>query len=343
MGLLLFMILMLSFTLTFLLRYYALAKNLIDQPNHRSSHVIPTPRGGGIAFVVAFLSAIPCAMYLDVLILPVVMPIISGGIFVALLGFLDDHHGIGTMLRFIGHFIAAIIALFFLGSMPSISFASWSLPTSFFLDSFAVIYLVWLLNLYNFMDGVDGLAGVEALSICLGVVLIDWCCGDFVLIYLPLMLAAGVTGFLVWNFPKACIFMGDVGSGFLGLVFGIMSIQSAMVNSRYFWSWVILLGVFIVDATLTLLLRFFRGDKVYEAHRRHAYQHAAQYFGGHVWVTVGVLILNMVWLLPWAILVALGLVDGVVGALLAYFPLVLLALVFKAGGEFVVQEKYCQK
>jgi Fuc2NAc and GlcNAc transferase len=321
------------------LRHYALAKNLIDHPNHRSSHVLPTPRGGGVAFIISFILAILCVGYFDFETLSFIRVLVVAGMLVALLGFLDDHGKIGTMPRFLGHFLVAIFSFYLLGGMPSISFFSGVMPMGFLLNSLAVFYLVWLINLYNFMDGIDGLAGVEALSVCLGAVFIYWFCGDFSLMVFPLILAASVAGFLGWNFPKARIFMGDAGSGFLGLTLGLLSIHAAMVDSVYFWSWLILLGVFIVDATITLLSRLVRGHRIYEAHRSHAYQQAVDYFGGHARVTFSVLIVNVVWLLPWALFVARGGVDGATGAFVAYCPLIVMALVLKAGRETSVMGK----
>ncbi|MNE44128.1 hypothetical protein D3C80_1383400 [compost metagenome] len=125
--------------------------------------------------------------------------------------------------------------------------------------------------------------------------------------------------------------MGDAGSGFLGIVLGGLSLQAAWVSPPMLWCWLILLGVFIVDATYTLVRRLLRGDKVYEAHRSHAYQFASREFGKHLPVTLAVAVLNLCWLLPIAFCVAkLGL-DGAVGVVLAYIPLIVLAVRFHAG------------
>ena len=117
----------------------------------------------------------------------------------------------------------------------------------------------------------------------------------------------------------------------LGLVLAVLSLQAAWFKSDLLWSWIILLGVFVVDATFTLLRRLLRGDKVYEAHRSHAYQYASRQFAGHRPVTLSVLLINLAWLLPMAVLVGLGYVDGLLGVVIAYLPLVILAVKFKAG------------
>ena len=149
-------------------------------------------------------------------------------------------------------------------------------------------------------------------------------------IVLTLVLAAAASGFLIWNWPPAKVFMGDVGSGFLGLMLAGLSLQAGRADARLFWSWVILLGVFVVDATLTLLRRLIRGDKVFEAHRLHAYQHAALRWG-HRSVTLSIAAMNLLWLMPIGLLVARGSLDGVVGVLIAYAPLVALAARLRAG------------
>jgi Fuc2NAc and GlcNAc transferase len=146
-----------------------------------------------------------------------------------------------------------------------------------------------------------------------------------------MLLLAAVAGFLCWNFPPARIFMGDAGSGFLGLMLGLLSIQAAGVNPDFFWAWLILLGVFVVDATVTLLRRLMRRQKLYEAHRSHAYQYASRKYGAHRPVTLAAGAINLLWLMPLAMLVGLGYVDGALGLLVAYAPLVRVAFLFKAG------------
>jgi Fuc2NAc and GlcNAc transferase len=165
----------------------------------------------------------------------------------------------------------------------------------------------------------------------MGACLVYWLVGAGALIWAPLLLAAAVLGFLCWNFPPARIFMGDAGSGFLGIILGILSLQAAWSDPQLLWVWLILLGVFIIDATFTLLRRLLRGDKIYEAHRSHAYQFAARQMGRHLPVTLAVIVINLVWLLPIAISVAVLGVDGLLGLILAYAPLLLLAIKFHAG------------
>jgi len=221
--------------------------------------------------------------------------------------------------------------LYWLGGLPLLQVFGYAFDLGLIGNVLAAVYIVWLLNLYNFMDGIDGIASVEAVCVCLGGALLYVLLGAANLALVPVLLAAAVAGFLCWNFPPARIFMGDAGSGFLGLVLAVLSLQAAWFKSDLLWSWIILLGVFVVDATFTLLRRLLRGDKVYEAHRSHAYQYASRQFAAHRPVTLAVMLINLVWLLPMALLVGLGYVDGLLGVAIAYLPLVLLAVKFKAG------------
>lgn len=317
--------------MTGLLRKYALSRQLMDIPNSRSSHTVATPRGGGVAIVIAFLAALPVLSLSGLLSWALCLGLLGAGALVAIIGFMDDHGHIAARWRLAGHFIASAWALVWLGGFPSLQILGFQLDVGWAGGAVAAVYLVWMLNLYNFMDGIDGIASVQAVFVCLAGCLLYWLTDNRELIWMPLALALAVAGFLYWNFPPARIFMGDAGSGFLGLTLGILSLQAAWCSSSLFWAWLILLGVFIVDATWTLLRRLFRGDKVYEAHRSHAYQYASRHFGQHRIVTLSVLVINLVWLLPVAIAVALGGIDGFVGLLLAYVPLVVLAMRFNAG------------
>lgn len=321
----------LSFVLTAALRRYALAHSIIDVPIARSSHSVPTPRGGGVAIVVSFLIALPLLGWAEEVSFDTLMAAGGAGALVAVIGFMDDHGHIAARWRLLGHFCASVWALYWLGGLPEVTLFGMTVDAGWSGGVLAAFYLVWMLNLYNFMDGIDGIASVEAICVCLGMGLLCALSGHTGLVLLPLVLAVAVAGFLCWNFPPARIFMGDAGSGFLGIILGVFSLQAAWASSQLLWAWLILLGVFIVDATFTLTRRLLRGDKVYEAHRSHAYQFASRRYGRHLPVTLAVAGLNLFWLLPVAACVVLLGVDGAVGVVVAYVPLVALALKFHAG------------
>lgn len=320
-----------SFLLTAVLRKYAISRSLMDVPNARSSHVVATPRGGGVAIVVAFIMSLGFLYATDLIPFRFFCAIAGAGGAIALIGFMDDHGHIAARWRLLGHFASAFWLLGWVGGLPLIQLFGISVDLGWAGFILAAFYLVWLLNLYNFMDGIDGIASVEAICACLGACLLYWLAGLESLIWAPLLLAASVAGFLYWNFPPARIFMGDAGSGFIGLVLGGLSLQAAWVSPPMLEAWLILLGVFIVDATFTLFRRLVRGEKVYEAHRSHAYQFASRRFGKHLPVTIAVGAINLFWLLPIAICVTRFGLDGTLGVLLAYLPLTALAIKFHAG------------
>ncbi len=323
-----------SLILTGWFRHYAIATRLLDIPNARSSHHQPTPRGGGLAVVCVFLFSVPVFFLMGLMTSGELCAFLGSGALVAVVGFMDDRRHIPAPLRLAAHFLAAAWGLFWLGGMPALPMIN-LVQVPGMGSVLGLFYLVWLLNLYNFMDGIDGLAGIEAISVCAGGGLLYWLAGNNAHYWPLAILAMAVAGFLCWNFPPAKIFMGDAGSGFLGLVLGLFSIQAAWSAPQFFWSWLILLGVFIVDATWTLLHRLLGGEKFYEAHRSHAYQRAARRFGAHKPVSLAVVMINLFWLLPVALWVGKGGLNGLLGLLLAYCPLFILALIFKAGSKEV--------
>lgn len=325
----------LSLVLTGRLRQYALSRSLLDVPNARSSHSVPTPRGGGVAIVLSFLVALPFVAVSGVVPWSEVWAFLGAGAGVALLGFLDDHGHIAARWRLLGHFAGAAWALYWLGGLAPVDLLGFKVELGWGGLIVAAFYLVWVLNLYNFMDGIDGIASIEAICVCLGGAVLYVMLGEVRMAVVPSLLAAAVGGFLFWNFPPARIFMGDAGSGFLGISLGLLSLQAAWVAPQLFWSWVILLAVFVTDATYTLLRRLFRGERVYEAHRSHAYQYASRRFGRHLPVTLAVGVINLIWLLPIALWVGIGGVDGVVGVVFAYLPVAILAVIFRAGAPEV--------
>ena len=299
---LLVVVFFIAYVLSGVIRNYAIKNSLLDIPNERSSHQIATPRGGGIAIVIAF--------YLFVLMVSAQYSFSNNdfwkfmipGLFIAIVGFWDDHGHIQPVWRLLAHFSCAILFLILLPSLPYASLEINFIYSIIFL--FGAFYLVWMLNLYNFMDGIDGIAGVEAVTVCIGGGFLWWIVKGVDDFYFPLSIAIASLGFLLWNFPKAKLFMGDGGSGFLGFIIGCFAIISSMKHENLFWAWNILLGVFIVDATVTLIRRAMRGDKIMEAHKSHAYQYASRRYGSHAMVSIGVGVINMFFLFPIAWLVA---------------------------------------
>ena len=327
-----------SIGFTYLVRHYALRKQLLDMPNERSSHTTPTPRGGGLAIVITFLLSLLGLSFWGHLDWPTSLGFIIAGGLIAAIGFWDDRGHVTPKWRLLVHFLAASLLVYTTGGLPSLIF--FGVPISFGVigHGLAIIAVVWILNLFNFMDGIDGIASVEAIS-ALGVLALLCFPMNSTSAAINALLGAAVLGFLVWNFPPAKIFMGDAGSGFLGLMLAGLLLWNTHMSPTLFWSWLIMLGVFVVDATLTLLRRLLQKKKVYEAHRSHAYQHATHHVGAHKPVTLTVLAINLLWLAPWAYLAGTGIVDGFLALIIAYIPLVLLAFRWKAGYASSVYQK----
>ncbi len=333
---LILLIFLTSLGLTGALRHYALTQGIIDKPNERSYHTIPTPRGGGLSFVITFLAAFAFAYFFNISDLtPQPEPfwaIFSCGLLVAGIGFWDDHTHIPARWRFLAHSIAALTGLVLLG-IPEIPLANSTIDLGIIGYPLGIIALVWLLNLFNFMDGIDGIAGTEALFVGIGAILIMQFAadGDYVEpIFWLSILMAGVAGFLVWNWPPAKIFMGDAGSGFLGLMLGLFAIWSSNLGVSI-WCWIILLALFVTDATVTLLRRMLNGERWFEAHRSHLYQQLSRKWGSHHSVTMALLGINVIWLFPWAWLAAIKPTAGLFATFAAYLPLTLLAIKSGAG------------
>lgn len=326
-NLLLFSFIMLiSLLLTELIRRNSLKKNLLDTPNERSSHSIATPHGGGLSIVITFLLAVG---FSNLVPSNIVFALMGSGTLVAAVGFWDDHGHIAAKWRLLSHFIAAFWVLFWLGGIPVFHLLGYNVDAGWLGIVIVSFLLVWLLNLFNFMDGIDGIAASEAIIIACGSAYFSWLNGLENLSFISLILAASTAGFLILNWAPAKIFMGDVGSGFLGLMLGILAYAN-IVEGGLIWIWFILWAVFLVDSGITLFRRILKGEKWYEAHCSHAYQHAARKWG-HKRVTISVIIINLFWLFPLAAISYLKPAFGAWFTLLAYTPLIVVALKLKAG------------
>jgi Fuc2NAc and GlcNAc transferase len=326
---------MLAFWGTWALRRYALCSSLLDHPNERSSHATPTPRGGGVAIVVVFLGWMVIAHVLQMISPCLFWGVGGSGVLIAITGFIDDHGHIKPLWRLVLHFLAALWGIYWIigGMQPEVFGIRITHP--FLVWLLCALYLVWLLNLYNFMDGIDGIACIEAMTVASSMALLVSVSGVLPygeMVMAPLLiLTASVLGFMLWNFPSAKIFMGDAGSGFLGLILGLQSLYFASLEWTLFWVWLILLGVFVVDATMTLFRRVSTGQDFYSAHRTHAYQYASRRLGSHIPVTLIVGCINIFWLLPVAYVVASKDFPGEWGVVLAYLPLIVIAWSLNAG------------
>jgi len=322
--------------LTILIRKNAIQKNQLDIPNERSSHTAPTPRGAGVAVATVFIVGLFALRVADKISDETFISIALPGFFVAIIGRLDDlGYLTSAKWRLVGHFLVAIVAVWLVGGLPSLPIANSSIDFGMAGNVLAVIYLVWMLNLFNFMDGIDLITGIETITAsgATTIFLAVKTDGDFWLV--PAILAATVLGFMFLNIPPAKIFLGDVGSGFIGFAIALISLVTADENALIAWAMVILLAVFISDSTVTLLRRVIKREHLYVAHRTHAYQNLTKRVNKHVSVSLGVGAINLFWLLPIAWLVANENVVPIVGVTIAYIPVIALALFLKAGKQTV--------
>lgn len=318
----------LSVLLTGVVHYVARKTRMIDFPNARSSHCKPTTRGGGIAFVLLFLAALIAGnRHFHFSNLQNLSCFLST-LLVALTGLIDDKKGLSVSIRLPAHLLASSLVILSFGTLTAPVLGFSYLPF-FVLFILTLFFLAGMLNVFNFMDGIDGLAAMEAVFIFSGMAFIYYWQGKGSAALLPFYLTFIVAGFLVWNLPPARIFMGDVGSGFLGFIVGLLILAGSHINPRFFFAFLLLTGVFIIDATFTLALRIYRREPFWQAHCSHAYQIAARYYGSHRRVTVGVFLINLFWLFPLAFLISSSDLNIIAVLALAYCPLILISVRIK--------------
>jgi Fuc2NAc and GlcNAc transferase len=307
----------------------------MDIPNERSSHFTPTPRGGGLSFVATSIVGFLLLTLNSTIDRADLLALCCVGIIVAIAGHLDDRQKIsGATIRLGFHALGAIILIVGIGFPSQISLFDRTVNTGTIGSILGVLYLVWLLNLFNFMDGTDGIAASEAVFVCVAGAFLNYhVLSDINFSAAAIIFAASTFGFLIYNWSPAKIFMGDVGSGYLGIVVGGFSLMAAKQQHELLLVWIILLAVFVSDATITLIRRLLQKQKPHVAHRSHAYQHLAIRFNSHSKVALFVLAVNVFWLLPIAFLVADKQLAGTTGVVVAYVPLLVTVLALGAGKD----------
>lgn len=243
---------------------YARRRNLLDHPGARRSHRVPTPRGGGIGIVCGVLAGLILSSLPSTAILAVAV------LLVAAIGWIDDHRSLGVRVRLAVHMLAAVlVAAVMPDALATIGIAA---PIAVALAGLSVLAVVWSINLHNFMDGIDGLLATQALFVF---ATLAWLCGQAGQGEAALGLcvfAAATLGFLPFNFPRARVFMGDVGSGVLGLLVAVAVGWQLSIPALDPYTGLIACSAFVTDATATLLSRMVRGRRWYSAHREHLYQ-----------------------------------------------------------------------
>jgi Fuc2NAc and GlcNAc transferase len=286
--------LLLAWVLTGWVRRYAVRRALLDLPNARSLHERPVPRGGGLAVAVVTLGGIVLAALAGWVSPRTAVALVGGGGTVALIGWIDDRRGLAPATKAAGQVCAALWALAWLGGLPQLRWGENVLYLGPFGTAVATVGIVWGTNFYNFMDGIDGLAAGEAVTVSVGAILLLRGTGLAELVLVGALIGGSSAGFLLWNWPPARIFLGDVGSAFLGFVFAVLAVISENSGGPPVAVWLLLLGVFFVDATLTVARRIASGEPWHRAHRSHAYQRAVGAGFSHRTVTLAIMSLNVV-------------------------------------------------
>lgn len=291
-------------------RYWANKRQLLALPNERSSHTVPTPTGGGVAIVIITITG----WMIYGLIISQLKPLLFftvGAILIAVVSWIDDLKPLPSLFRFGVHGLCAVIAVFSFGYFETIHLpifheiylGNLGLPLT-------ILWIVGLTNSFNFMDGIDGIAGTQAFIAGVGWLLIGWLGNQDLVMIIGLLLAATSLGFLFHNWQPAKIFMGDVSSAFLGYTFAVMPLMSAYItpeHSKAISCGVLLLWVFIFDTIFTFIRRALHGENVLAAHRSHLYQRLVIMGFSHSQVTtlygllsiVGIF-LSLAWFNTWS-------------------------------------------
>ena len=310
--------LVLSVILCGLYERFARWRQILDTPNERSSHSLPTPHGGGIALLVAFALGLILAASLYGSPGLSLLTLTGCTLALALVGVVDDLRSLSVRWRLLTY---GIVCLFAAAALIYVAN-----PGSVFINAALVLLgafaMLWSLNLYNFMDGIDGIAALQAVFICSGAALLAWLAGhDDNYVRYCLLLAAAHGGFLVWNAPPARLFMGDAGSVPTGFLLAALALLGAVQGQLDPLCWLVLSAVFVTDASWTLAWRMLTGQKFTQPHRSHAYQRLSRYWTSHLRVDLLLLAINVLWLLPLALAVQIWPEYKLFLVFLAYLPL----------------------
>jgi UDP-N-acetylmuramyl pentapeptide phosphotransferase/UDP-N-acetylglucosamine-1-phosphate transferase len=279
-------LLLLSFGLTYFIKEYAIKKSLVAAVNERSSHSVPTPHGGGIAVSLTWFIGL-VYLYMNDQIDPTLFYALIMGAVIAVVGLIDDIIELKAIPRMIVFTLVGASGLYIIGGLETITFGLFDISNIVVTSIFAMLLILWYVNLTNFIDGIDSYLSVKFIFLSVAGLLLFGAAHFAVL-------GVSVLGFLYWNWHKAKIFMGDVGSTLLGYTIAIITIYYANIESSNLWIWITLYALFWFDATVTLVRRLLNGEKPSVPHKKHAYQRLTQAGWSHSRVTLSALGLNLV-------------------------------------------------
>jgi Fuc2NAc and GlcNAc transferase len=323
--------LVMAATLTGWQRRRALRTGMLDVPNQRSSHAQPTPRGGGLAIVVTIAIVSGLLLRFAPESRALIVAVMPGFLVVALVGWLDDRSGLAPRVRLVAHVFGSLWAVWCLARAPGSWLAASDTWMIIAMGALLVLAITWATNLFNFMDGIDGIAGSQAVFTGVMGACLCWLSGDGTSATFMLAISASCAGFLYWNWPPARIFMGDVGSGALGFLLAAAPLLIATIGISRLVPWAILWGAFVADASVTLVRRALRRERLSVAHRSHAYQRLSRRWGSHRRVTVAFALVNCLWLAPLSLVAWRWPAFCLAILALAWVPLVVVAVLLGAG------------
>ncbi len=308
--------------------YVPLARRfgIVAVPNERTLHQGSVPRGGGAVVVLVFLASLAWLYVRGDVPRPWFIALFGGGVAISVVGFVDDIVDLSTRTRVLVHLAVALWAVGWLGGLERLDLGVTSIELGLVGLPLTVLGLIWMINLYNFTDGIDGMATSGAVFVCAAAAgLMAWHGGSPAVVPLAVLATASV-GFLVFNWPPARLFLGDAGSGFYGYALGVIVLATVNAGQLSLWTWIILLGYYIGDTTTTVVLRMRRVRRFWGTHRSHAYQNLARVWDDHLRVTSMVLAIDLAWLLPLAIASVRWPSAAPLLAVLALAPIVVLTL-----------------
>ena len=322
---------LLTFFITRLLIRYSEKMGMMDIPNKRSSHSRPTPKGGGVGFFVVFI-LISLGFYSFSDYHFIVSPLVFGAPVVILLGWFDDRYSLPPFFRLFIHFLVALFIYIFVTQNFEIQLNISFLPEGFWINSvFCVLFITWFINLYNFMDGVDGQAASTAIVGSLLMAVIAGIHDSYRLSVIYCLISYTVSGFLFYNWSPARIFMGNTGSYFLGFLFASLALISKVHANVSFYSHVIIFGFFIFDTTFVLIWRTMKKRPLFKAHQTFIFHKLMKKGWSHGEISIFYVMIMILWLFPMANLASIYDDLGLLIVLMAYFPLLILAVYNRAG------------
>lgn len=250
--------------------------SVLDKPNHRSLHTTPVSRLGGIGILIGLIVASGFVIT-EFTLADEMLFVLIGLLIVVTISFLDDIYSLSSLLRFFMQLLTSLLVIYAGLVIDVLTFPSFTVQLPMIAAILVTtVYIVWMTNLYNFMDGIDGLAGGMAVFGFGTLAFIGFLEGQLGFSISALVIASSSLGFLVWNYPPARIFMGDSGSSSLGFLAAVLSLWAHTNEIIPIWISLVIFSPFIVDATVTLIIRIVKRERFWDAHKSHYYQLAAE-------------------------------------------------------------------